>query len=373
MPENKLNDIKITANGCSIEDIINGMSDWVRVIDRDDNILYMNRAMSEGLNNPHQGEKCYKILGRSSPCENCTSREAVFKGKSCEKEETINDRIFSVMSSPVRNEHGEITSVVEVLRDVTTLRKMQKQLIIQNKRLQDDLKVAKKLQCSLLPKNLPENEISFSFIYKPCETLGGDFIDIFMIDDYNVGVYIADVSGHGVLASMLTVFLRSTLNKKILSPAKALSSLYKEFNAGNFDTDLYITIFYAVINLKSKKITYSNAGHNVPPLILNKNKFELLRVAGTPISNWVDEPEYIEKTSVLSSKDKIFICTDGIIELRGPNKEQFGEDRILQILQDETEEGNPLNRIFEAACSFAGIEDMTSVPDDITLGLLEIK
>jgi sigma-B regulation protein RsbU (phosphoserine phosphatase) len=84
---------------------------------------------------------------------------------------------------------------------------------------------------------------------------------------------------------MLTVFLRSAINKKFLSPSAALKVLFREFNHNNFDHGLYITVFYAIINTKDKIISYSNAGHNVPPLVSRKGRFVLLR-SGLPIRHW---------------------------------------------------------------------------------------
>lgn len=357
-----------------IEDIINGMYDWVRVMDRNDRMLFINKAMSDGLGSSPLGETCYSILGRSAPCENCVARKAVFEGRPHEKEEVVNGKIFSVMSSPVRNRDGEIIAVVEVLRDVTQMKKLQQKIVQQNKKLQADLSIAKKLQCSLLPRKLPEDKINFSFVYRPCESLGGDFLDIFSIDSDHIGIYIADVSGHGVSASMLTVFLRSSINKKSLSPAEVLNELYRDFNENNFDPDLYIAVFYAIIDFKKNKITFANAGLNECPILFNKDRLEILRSPGVPISNWMDSPEYFDRSIPLQQGDRIFLCTDGITEIKNREKEYFGEDRLLDILlKDPSEPSVTLNRIIEEACQFAGIESASEIPDDITLALLEMK
>ncbi|MCR4436732.1 MAG: SpoIIE family protein phosphatase [Clostridiales bacterium] len=357
-----------------IEEVIDGMYDWVRVLDRNDNVIYLNKAMREGLGNNPIGEKCYKMLGKDAPCENCISRKAVFEGQPHEKEETVGDRIFSVMSSPIKNSRGEIIAVVEVLRDITQVKKLRDAILKQNKKLQDDLDLARKLQCSLLPKDFPEDRIKFAFVYEPCEALGGDFLDIFKIDGDHVGMYIADVSGHGVPASMLTVFLRSSINKKMHSPSKALSDLYRQFNENNFDQGLYITVFYVVIDLKNRSMTYSNAGHNVCPIIFGKNRFQILRMPGIPISDWLEAPIFQDETVSLESGDRIFFYTDGIVELKGENDNQFGEERLLSILLNDTSEpSGTLNRIIENACIFAGVQRFSEIRDDVTLALIEIK
>jgi len=360
-------------NEILIKQIIDGMYDWVRVVDRNDRVIFMNKAMSEGLEKILLNQKCFETFGRTSPCENCVSRKAVFAGRPHEKEEVIGNRIFSVMSSPVRNEKGEITAVVEVLRDITQLKKLQQKILEQNKKLNDDLNIARKLQCSLLPKELPKDKINFSFIYKPCEALGGDFLDIFKIDNDHIGLYIADVSGHGVPASMLTVFLRTSISKNLLSPSQVLTELYKAFNDFSFNPDLYITVFYAIISFRDNTLVFSNAGHNVPPIVFNKDRFELLRIPGIPISSWVDDPNYTEKAIKLKTGDRVFFYTDGITELKNSSNEQFGEERLLDILLNASSgPSGTLNSIYESACKFAGIDSNSDVPDDITMALFEI-
>jgi sigma-B regulation protein RsbU (phosphoserine phosphatase) len=356
-----------------IEEILDSMYDWVRVLDRNDNIVYANKAMTDALNTHLIGRKCYETIGRSSPCENCISRKAVFYGKPHEKEERIGSRVFSVMSTPLKNKKEEVMYVVEVLRDITELKALQIKTLEQNKKLQNDLSLARKLQCSMLPVEIQNDRLSFSFIYKPCETLGGDFLDIFRIDDDHVGIYIADVSGHGVSASMLTIFLRSAINKNTLSPSLALGELYKSFGSHNFGQDLYITVFYAVINTRDLKMTYSNAGHNVPTIVFNKDRFELLRVPGIPISDWVDEPVYQDKTIQLEKEDMIFFFTDGIVEMRSKTGEEFGEERLLKLLNTGIEPAAVLNNIISSLYDFAGIDSTQEIPDDVTMALLKIN
>lgn len=357
-----------------IEDILNGMYDWVRVIDRYNNVIYMNRAMSEGLGIQYMGKKCYEVLGRSEPCVNCTSRISVFDGYSQEKEERIGDRTFSVMSSPLRNAAGEVVAAVEVLRETTQLKKLYHEMQDQNHKLKSEVEMARKLQTSLLPDSPDDPRLDFSMVYMPCESLGGDFVDIFYIDDSRLGVYIADVSGHGVQASLLTVFLRSTINKKLLSPAKALEELYYEFNQSKLDREMYISIFYSIIDLDAKTMLYSNAGLNVIPAVYGRHRFELLRLPGIPISNWLEKPEYKDGTINLSSGDRFFMYTDGILEIRNEANEQFGEDRLLEILLKISSTPEQILRdIKESAFKFAGARSLERLQDDVTMALLELK
>lgn len=354
--------------------ILNGMYDWVRVIDRNNRVIYANKAMVEGIGKNPRGRFCYEVLGRDSPCENCISRKAVFEGFSHEKEEVIGNRIFSVMSSPVRDEDGKINAVVEVLRDVTHVKQLQEQLARQNEKFRQDLEMAKRLQSSMLPGKFSDGKLSFSFVYRPCETLGGDFLDIFPLDENRFGIYIADVSGHGVSAAMLTVFLRSTLDRTLSSPAAALTRLYREYNAARFDPDLYITVFYAVLDLEKRTMTYSNAGHGLFPVVYGDGRIELLISPGIPISSWLEEARYEDKSLSLNPGDRIFLYTDGIMELKNSRKEQFGDKRILdRLLGSRLEPQRLLEEILKEACEFAGIADDSNIPDDIAMALVEVK
>ncbi len=368
---------KFGTKACNfIEDIIDGMQDWVRVIALDSTVLFVNRSMRQALGNRDiVGQKCYQTLGRSSPCPNCISRNNSADW-SASKEEIIDGRIFSVTSSPLRNEDtGEVEAVIEVLHDITQLKKLSRELQNQNAKLRADLSMARRLQCSLLPKSqLNTDKIDFSFIYRPCETLGGDFLDIYQIDDNHIGVYIADVSGHGVAASMLTMFLRTALDKRLLSPARALNQLFDFFNKNGFSDELYIAIFYGIIDISNYTFTYTNAGLNVCPVIFSGNNTQILRAPGIPISNWVENPEYVEVVTNINPKDRMFFYTDGIIELKNTENAQFGEERIVQhLLESDVEPSIALSGLIDKAISFSGKNDTNEIIDDITVALIEIK
>jgi len=172
----------------------------------------------------------------------------------------------------------------------------------------------------------------------------------------------------------LTVFLRSSLNRELKSPAKTLEKLYTEFNHSTLDEELYISLFYCIIDLDGKKMLYSNAGLNVTPVLFGKERFELLRMAGIPISNWLDKPEYKDGAVALQSGDKLFLYSDGILEMRNDTNEQYGESRLVDILlNSKSSPEQMLQEIRESAFRFAGIDTENELQDDVTMALLEIK
>lgn len=319
-----------------ILDILDGMHDWVRVVDRDNSVIFMNRSMEEAMElEDLGGKKCYELMGRNEPCGICITRKAVFDGKSYKKEEVYGNRTFSIMSSPIIADDGTIHYAVEVLRDITKEKELENHIIKQNLKLQQDLDMARKLQLQLLPRGFQVPGLDFAFLYHPCDDLSGDMVNFFQIDRERIGFYIADVSGHGVSASMLTVFLISILNRRSPSPSRALYRLFKQFNAGDFDKNSYITVFYAVYNLRTHMLCYSNAGHNCIPIICGAEGDQKLFMPGIPISNWVDKPDYRDASVYLNPGERLFLYTDGAADQWLGDPEKLIDDSyVLNILRD---------------------------------------
>jgi sigma-B regulation protein RsbU (phosphoserine phosphatase) len=279
------------------------------------------------------------------------------------------------LSSPVKNSAGEIVAVVETMRDISESKAMQSKILEQNRKLKDDLDIARKLQSSMLPKEYSTNRFSFSYLYQPCENLGGDFIDIFQVDDDHTGIYIADVSGHGVAASMLTVFLRSSIHRRLLSPAEVLRDLFRKFNESGFDTETYITVFYAILDNKNNTLTYSNAGHGVAPLLISEESCRPLNVSGIPISNWINTPVYEDYSLKTLKGDRLFLFTDGLVEIRNNKNEAFGEKRLTEYMKTagHTPPDLLFKKLFNNIMSFSGLKDSSMLKDDLTIAMLEVK
>jgi sigma-B regulation protein RsbU (phosphoserine phosphatase) len=150
--------------------------------------------------------------------------------------------------------------------------------------------------------------------------------------------------------------------------------LYTYFNKNGFSDELYIAIFYGIINISNFTFTYANAGLNVCPIIFSKDNLQILRAPGIPISNWVEDPDYVEMTIDIKSKDRMFFYTDGIIEIRNSENAQFGEERIVEHLQEtDLHPSHTLSKLIDKAISFSERKDSKDIIDDITVALIEIK
>lgn len=360
---------KIKENPRLNYEILDGMVDWVRVIDTNNIIIYANKPMKDALGEDIIGKICYSALKKTCSCERCITDTTISTGCPSEKEEIIGDRIYSVKSSPVKDIYGEIYAAVEVFRDVTRERTLEKELKKRNKKMSKDVSFARVLQEKILPSKGQYDNIYTDFIYRPSEMLSGDIFDVFHIDENHIGLYIGDVAGHGVMSSMMTMFIRQTMRaikNNILHPGQALSELHKRFLDLNLDYDKYFTIFYGVLDKRDNTFRYVNGGHNCIPILYNKNRFELLETTGFPISYLFEKIDYDERAIKLNKCDKIIFYTDGIIEAKNKQRKEFGLDKLVSIVKNS--EGDLIEDI-EAAIDDFKYEEQE---DDFAVLTMEI-
>jgi sigma-B regulation protein RsbU (phosphoserine phosphatase) len=189
----------------------------------------------------------------------------------------------------------------------------------QNKLLDEQLNMAMRVQRSLIRDcDTKFNGISISSRYKPAIEIGGDFYDILRLGDEYVSIVIGDVSGHGISAALLTAMLNMmirTLAPRYINPAEFLHYMNIEFNRvfeNSLNSQMYASVFYAVINTKSKRVSYSNAGQT-PPVFLNRDAGVVyeLEVGGTPIGMMAD-PNYEQRDTSFADGDLVLFFTDGL-------------------------------------------------------------
>ena len=260
-----------------------------------------------------------------------------------------------------------------------------KQLKVINGRLMDDLEYARGIQKSMLPMFLPNTpEIGFSAVYLSAERLSGDFYDVLKLDDSHIGFYVCDVSGHGVPAAMLTVFLKQCIDnivemdkhKDIISsPSCMLQQVYEAFNHSNFKDNVYIVLIYSIYNLIEKRLTYSSAGMNEVPLLINSNgDVNEIDISGFPICKLKDvyTVTYSEYDLPVKSGDRLYLYSDGLVEARGRDGQQYSTDRLKQLLQKYCNKAldEQAAMITEDLIDFSAGEKLK---DDVTLLAIEIK
>ena len=232
------------------------------------------------------------------------------------------------------------------------LKTLNRDLLWQQKRIQQDLDAAVDIQKSLLPHNSNiVDRADVAWFFEPCDKIGGDIFNMIQLDEDHWAIYMLDVSGHGVPAAMVTVsvsqlmqlhsgFLMqrgpgSSPEVNIKSPVEVLNALDREFPFERFNN--FFTINYFILNTSNGNLNYANAGHP-KPLILRKNgTLEELESTGPPIGirslNLSDDRiTFDEEQAQVSPGDKVILYTDGLVEYFNEHEEFYGNDRFQNRL-----------------------------------------
>ena len=217
--------------------------------------------------------------------------------------------------------------------------------------------------------SIPGFEIAAKNI--PTYEAGGDYFDFIKIDDDKFAVAIGDVSGKGVSAALLMAYLQSAVRSLVLENHTIRDLLKKVNRLISKDTDLdkYITFFIAIINAKTGKMEYINAGHN-PPILLHKDtQIEQLKKGG-PILGFLSELDFESGTLSIKSGEVLLMYTDGVTEAMNDTEEEFGEERLIQQLISSAEKPvkDIQTEILKKVLDFTSDKEQR---DDITLLVLK--
>jgi phosphoserine phosphatase RsbU/P len=317
--------------------VIDGMIDWVRVIDKRNIVFFANKKMREDLGDSIVGKLCYDVFCTGKKCDNCISNKTLRDGTIHRKETNLNGKTYMVVSSPMINEKNEIIGSVEVFRDMTVEKELARKISEKNRKMSEDIAFSRNMQMRMLPPKGIYNSVNIDYLYESSESLSGDFFDVFNMDSDNVGIYICDVVGHGVTAALLTIFVRQSLRtiaKGRNNADQIIADLHKTFLALNLDTEKYFSVFFGIYNKITHEFQFVNAGHNSIPILLRSGtkEIEMLESRGYPICNIFDSVEYDIKTVKLNEGDKLFFYTDGITEARDIFGQEFGVEKLIKII-----------------------------------------
>ncbi len=247
--------------------------------------------------------------------------------------------------------------------------------IVEKEKLERELQVARQIQESILPRELPALEgFDFGARMIPTRAVGGDFFDLVSIDDTHVGIAIADVSDKGVPAAIFMALTRSLLRAEAMrahSPHRVLervNDLLLDMNAAN----MFVTMLYGVLDGERRTFHYARAGHPAPLVFCGQHK--LVNPAlkkSQPLAIFPAAPLDVQRVQ-LARRDVLVMFTDGITEAMNAQDEQFGEERLIECgFAHRRLSGQALcDRIVQAVDAYRG---PTPQSDDITIVAIRVR
>ena len=210
-------------------------------------------------------------------------------------------------------------------------------------RIDQELEYAKEIQYSALPSTFPPYPDQDNFdIYAQMFTakeVGGDFYDFYLLDDYTIAFLIADVSGKGIPAALFMMTAKTTI-KDLAERGLPVNEILREANEklckGN-EAGMFVTACMGILDLRTGKLQFANAGHN-PPLMKHKDgTFEYLRVKPGFVLAGMEGVRYCLNEYILHPGDRIFFYTDGVTEATNGEKQLYGEERLKIFVNAQAE------------------------------------
>lgn len=243
-------------------------------------------------------------------------------------------RVFEDMAGQIFRREEQLESAVQAR--TFELGEKNTQLESAQRLIQEELKVAQSLQLSILPTRFP-SVTSFDLYAKttPARVMGGDFYDFFQLDDDRIGVVVADVSGKGVPAAFFMAVSRTLVQKLVQThpgPGQVLALANDAICAEN-PLELFVTLFYGVLDTRSGRFRYANGGHNAPFRLNGQGGGEWLETTEGMALGVFEGQIYAEKEILLSPGDTLVLFTDGVTEAFNSAQEEFGEARLVDVVK----------------------------------------
>ena len=246
---------------------------------------------------------------------------------------------FSSLSINTNDELQDLAgTLAQMENDLNSYEKDLKEAVSREERVKTELSVATLIQANMLPDAkaiFPDRkDFIVSASMTPAREVGGDFYDFFLIDDSHLGLVIADVSGKGIpaalfmMASMIVIHNFASLG---LPPTEVLERSNNRICSSN-KLDMFVTVWFGILDLKTGLVTSANAGHEYPALCGADGHFELLKDPHGLVIGGMDGVHYKEYTFTMEKGGILYLYTDGVPEATNAAEEIYGTDRMLQAL-----------------------------------------
>jgi sigma-B regulation protein RsbU (phosphoserine phosphatase) len=240
----------------------------------------------------------------------------------------------------------------QIRRATGELSRSREELRTKNSLMEESLRTAREIQLTMLPQQYPTfpkgvamEQSAFQFVhrYEPAESVSGDFFSITAISDTEVGVFICDVTGHGVRAALVTAMIRA-LSEELKPLARDPGDFLRKLNFDlcsilkNTGSPMLTTGFYAVADSQTGRLRFANAGHP-KPLLVRRSLGTVEPLAnqsgrGQPALGLFEDPPYQTSEMMLTPGDFLMLFTDGLYEVQGQNEELYSQERLMLDLKN---------------------------------------
>jgi sigma-B regulation protein RsbU (phosphoserine phosphatase) len=227
-------------------------------------------------------------------------------------------------------------SLIEYMENLISVTK-------EKERIGAELNVATQIQADMLPRIFPpypeRNEFDIYATMTPAKEVGGDFYDFFLIDDDHLAMVVADVSGKGIPAALFMMACKIVINDLatlgITDPAEILYKVNNRIVRNN-TLDMFVTVWLGILQISTGKILAANGGHEYPCLMRAGKKFEMLKDRHGLVLGGMENVNYYTYEIQMSPGDVLFTYSDGVPESTNTSNQLFGNDRMLDSLNNDT-------------------------------------
>ncbi len=280
--------------------------------------------------------------------------------------------IHRIVEGKIAEEWGVGTSISELREGFAARMVHLAQERLERERVEHELRVARRIQQASLPEEVPELEgWQIAHHYQPAREVGGDFYDFLELPNGRLGIVVGDATGKGVPAALVmstTCGMLRALAFSVDSPGEALERVNEALSA-RIPANTFVTCFYAILDPKSGRFLYANAGHNLP-CRRHDGQADELRARGMPLG-LMPGMAYEEKEAVLETGDSALFYSDGLVEAHDPQRrEMFGFPRLRRLVGEHSgADGSLIDPLLDELSSFVG--ESWEQEDDITLLTLQ--
>jgi sigma-B regulation protein RsbU (phosphoserine phosphatase) len=267
---------------------------------------------------------------------------------------------------------GSIGGLVGITADITQIKELERELAIANERMSTELNFARDIQISMLPLMFPafpdRKEVSVSAALESAREVGGDFYDFYFLDDDHLAFIVGDVSGKGAPGALMMAVSKTLIKSRAADdsePASILTHVNDELSEDNVSS-MFVTVFLAVLNVRTGEMVYTNAGHNPPYIRRKDGSIQKIDAFHGPVIGAMPGMPYGQDRDKLNEGDVILVYSDGVTEAFNKEEELFSEVRLEELLKSQSldSDANVVVGTQEALREYVGQAEQS---DDITL------